>query len=221
MTTRQDAARDRAASTRAVADRPRQRRSSEVSSDAPRVTVRAQMELREAESGLLTFEGYASITERGYEMWDFFGPYMEIVSAGAFTKTLAQEGLDVPLVLAHDQLRRLARTTNGTLTLSEDANGLKVVAQLDPTDPDVAYIAPKLRSGLIDEMSFAFRIESGQWSPDYEEYRINATNIHRGDVAIVGFGANPFTAGSGLRSQRTLQRERRTLRIPEPLIPFV
>jgi hypothetical protein len=60
----------------------------------------------------------------------------------------------------------------------------------------VAYIAPKLRSGLIDEMSFAFRIESGQWSPDYTEYRINRYDIHRGDVAIVGYGANPYTAAS-------------------------
>jgi phage head maturation protease len=60
----------------------------------------------------------------------------------------------------------------------------------------VAYIAPKLRSGLVDEMSFAFRIESGQWSPDYTEYRINRFDIHRGDVAIVGYGANPYTVGS-------------------------
>jgi hypothetical protein len=55
---------------------------------------------------------------------------------------------------------------------------------------------PKLRSGLIDEMSFAFRIEAGVWSPDYTEYRIDKVDIHRGDVAIVGYGANPFTDGS-------------------------
>jgi len=103
----------------------------------------------------------------------------------------------VPLVLGHDQLRRLARTTTGTLVLAEDDTGLSVYAPaLDPTDHDVAYIAPKLRSGLIDEMSFAFRIESGQWSPDYTEYRINRYDIHRGDVAIVGYGANPYTGAS-------------------------
>jgi hypothetical protein len=45
-------------------------------------------------------------------------------------------------------------------------------------------------------MSFAFRIESGQWSPDYTEYRINRYDIHRGDVAIVGYGANPYTGAS-------------------------
>ena len=73
----------------------------------------------------------------------------------------------------------------------------------------MAYIAPKLRSGLIDEMSFAFRITEGVWSPDFTQYRINSYDIHRGDVAIVGFGANPFTSG-GLRAKpdyRALLRE--------------
>jgi len=115
---------------------------------------------------------------------------------------LARADLDVPLVLQHQDLRRLARTTNGSLILAETDDALEVRApELDLADPDVGYIVPKLRSGLVDEMSFKFRIESGQWSPDYMEYRINAYDIHRGDVAIVGYGANPATS-SGVRSQR-------------------
>lgn len=147
----------------------------------------------------LRFTGYASVTERAYDMWDMFGPYTEVVSAGAFDETLARADLDVPFVLGHDQMRRIARTTTGTLRLRVDETGLQVDADLDATDADVAYIAPKLRAGLIDEMSFAFRINSGQWSPDYTEFRINEVDMHRGDVAIVGWGANPATAGSGLR----------------------
>ena len=139
------------------------------------------------------------MTERAYEMWDFFGPYNEVVSADAFDETLARADLDVPFVIAHDQTRRIARTTNSTLNLSVDDTGLLVRATLDPTDADVAYIVPKLRAGLIDEMSFAFRIDSGQWSPDYDEFRINRVDMHRGDVAIVGWGANPFTSG-GVRA---------------------
>jgi HK97 family phage prohead protease len=187
---------------RAHADRPRQRRDNEAPNASPRVTVRARrFELREsADSGLLTYDGYASVTEAPYEMWDYYGPYTEQVMPGAFTKTLAQVDLDVPLVLQHDALRRIARTTNGTLQLSEDEVGLHVLAdQLDPKDADVAYIAPKLRSKLIDEMSFKFMITKGSWSPDWMEYHINEVDIHRGDVAIVAYGANPATAGSGLR----------------------
>ncbi|MCH5677836.1 HK97 family phage prohead protease [Streptomyces gilvus] len=195
------AAAERAQHIRQRADRPSQRRCAEPTS--ARATVRAALsgvQVRDTgDGGMLEFTGHASVYEQAYEMWDMFGPYTEIVTEGAGTDSLARADLDVPLVLGHDQLRRMARTTTGTLTLTEDATGLLVQApQLDPADYDVAYIAPKLRSGLVDEMSFAFRIESGQWSPDYTEYRINRYDIHRGDVAIVGYGANPYT-GAGLR----------------------
>ena len=134
------------------------------------------------------------MTGRGYEMFDWAGPYTEVVTPGAFEKSLSRADLDVPLVLAHDSLRRIARTTNGSLTLTEDDQGLACDApNLDPNDADVAYIAPKLRSGLVDEMSFRFQITAGEWSPDWTEYHINEVDIHRGDVAIVGYGANPYT----------------------------
>ena len=194
------AAAERAQHIRQRADRPSQRRSAEQT--GARATVRAALsgvQVREAGDAVSTleFRGHASVYEQAYEMWDAFGPYTEVVSEGAGRDSLARSDLDVPLVLGHDQLRRLARTSTGSLFLTEDANGLHVHAPaLDPADHDVAYIAPKLKAGLIDEMSFAFRIESGQWSPDYTEYRITRYDIHRGDVAIVGYGANPYTGAS-------------------------
>jgi HK97 family phage prohead protease len=205
MTTLFEAAVARAAGVAAPADRPSQRRSALDEGSRPWVRASIQnLTLRASDDSTgLAFSGYASVTERAYEMYDFFGPYQEIVDSAAFDATLAQEGLDVPLVLQHDSLRRIARTTNGTLHLSVDDTGLLVEADLDPADPDVVYIVPKLRSGLVDEMSFKFHIDSGQWSPDYTEYRITGVNIHRGDVAIVGYGASPHTAGSGLRAPAT------------------
>lgn len=203
------AGRERSQAVTARADRPSQRRCAP--DHAARAWVNApapKIELREADDGTspLHFTGYASVYERGYEMWDMFGPYTEIVSAGAGEASLKRGDLDVPLVLQHASLRRIARTLNGTLTLTEDETGLLTDApQLDREDHDVAYIAPKLRGGLIDEMSFMFRIVRGTWSPDYTEYRIQEYDIHRGDVAIVGYGANPFTAGAGLRAKDALE----------------
>lgn len=204
------AAEARGASVRAPADRPTERRCSEEAGAAPIVRARGTLQLRQAADsgnggGLLHFTGFASVYDRGYEMWDMFGPYTEQVSSGAGAKSLANPELDVPLVLAHDSLRRIARTTNDTLTLTEETvdevSGLLVDApQLDPRDADVAYIAPKLESGLVDEMSFRFRIMAGEWSSDWTEYHIQEYDIHRGDTAIVGYGANPHTSGSGLRS---------------------
>ena len=211
MTSIREAAAARAAGVAQRSHRPSQRRCAEApgSRAAARGTLTG-VQLREAgTSGTLRFAGVASVTETPYEMHDMFGPYTEIVSAGAFAGTLNRADLDVPLVLDHDSLRRIARTTLGTLRLEENEAGLAVDADLDESDPDVAYIAPKLRAGLIDEMSFMFRIIRGAWSPDWETYRIDEVDIHRGDVAIVGFGANPFTAGAGLRAARVDTRRMR------------
>ena len=191
-----DAAQARAQGVAERWHRPSERRASEVARSGASVRATAAVEVRakDDDTGKLTFHGVASVTERGYEMWDFFGPYVEVIAADAFDEALARADLDVPLVLGHDSMRRIARTTNGTLTLSVTGEGLDVLAELDPSDADVAYIVPKLRSGLVDEMSFMFRIDAGQWSPDYTEYRITKVDIHRGDVAIVGYGANPATS---------------------------
>lgn len=210
-----EAARARAAGMKARADRPSQR-CRDQGGPANRTPAMRLQQLHLRDSGTDTpvtgFTGYASVTSQGYTMWDMFGEYTEVVTNGAFQKTLASEGLDVPLVLQHDSLRRIARTTNGTLRLSEDDTGLLVDADLDPTDADVAYIAPKMRAGLIDEMSFMFRITDGQWSDDWTEFHINAVDINRGDVAIVGYGASPLTSAqirvaSKLQTGRALDPE--------------
>lgn len=207
------AATERAKAVVTRADRPSRRRCAEHAGAAPRVAARSALVVRAAASpDVIEFEGSATVYERSYEMWDYFGPYTEVVTAGAGADSLARADLDVPLVLQHQDLRRIARTTNGSLVLEETDEALRVYAPaLDPADADVAYIVPKLRAGLIDEMSFKFRITSGVWSPDWTQYRIQAYDIHRGDVAIVGYGANPFTAGSGLRSAADVEAAVRDL----------
>lgn len=209
------AARARAEGMAQRSHRPRERRQCETPGSSARASYAATMSLRaavEVAADGWTFVGQATVYEHGYEMWDWYGPYTEIVSAGAGEKSLQTPGLDVPLVLAHDSLRRIARTTNGSLTLTESDAGLDVLApDLDPTDVDVAYIAPKIRSGLIDEMSFMFRIIRGEWSPDYMQYRINEYDVHRGDVAIVGYGANPATSSDLRAAAHDLARMRSLL----------
>lgn len=193
------AAMSRRDQVRARGDRPSQRRNAPDGGGRSAMLVPARMTIRAQGDGgaNLEFRGVASAYEQAYEMYDMFGPYMEVVSAGAGAKSLGRPDLDVPLVLQHDDLRRIARTTNGSLFLTEADEGLDVHApELDAADLDVAYIAPKIDKRLIDEMSFKFRIMIGQWSPDYTEFRIQEYDIHRGDVAIVGYGANPYTSGS-------------------------
>ena len=145
------------------------------------------LELREV-GGSLNLAGWASVTERAYDM----GYYQETIKRGAFGKTLA-ETPDVQLLLNHEGLP-LARTISGTLRLTEDDRGLHVDADLNPEDPDVQRLAPKVQRGDIDQMSFAFRVVRQAWDDDYENREIAEVNIDRGDVSVVNQGANPATS---------------------------
>lgn len=195
---------------RGAASRPADRRSAPCGA-APqgvKASAAAPVNLRSAVTvdGKLSFSGCASVYERGYTMADSFGEYVEIVSAGAGKASLNRDNLDVPLVLQHDSLRRIASTVNGSLQLSETDEGLMVEATLNPEDDDVKYIRTKIEDGLIHEMSFRFSITKGTWSPDYTEFRINSYDIHRGDVSIVGYGANPYTHSSFQRQEPQLRK---------------
>jgi HK97 family phage prohead protease len=139
-------------------------------------------------------EGYATVYERAYEMWDLFGPYTEVVSAGAGADSLGSNP-DVAFLTNHRGVT-MARTTNGTLVLSEDTTGLVTKAWLNPARQDVKDLVIAIDDKNVTEMSFAFMIDAGVWSPDYSEYRIQKYDINRGDVSAVNYGANPYTSVS-------------------------
>lgn len=162
----------------------------------------SDMELRDAQDSddefILT--GYAS-TFKDYEMYG--GPangmgWVERIHRKAFDRTL-RENPDLHLLINHEGMP-LARTKSGTLKLSVDNGGLKVEARLDRSDPDVQRLEPKMRRGDMDEMSFAFRVKKQEWKahPDFEDDDqslrvIEELSLHKGDVSVVNFGANPTT----------------------------
>ena len=147
-------------------------------------------------------DGYASVTERPYKMFDFFGEYDEVVDGAAFDATLAAKP-DVAFLLNHAGTT-MARTTNKTLTLDADATGLHSRAFLNPARSDVMDLVHAITDRDLTEMSFAFLIDEGEWSPDFATYRIKAVNLDRGDVSAVNYGANPYTSLAA-RSQQLLQ----------------
>jgi HK97 family phage prohead protease len=161
-----------------------------------RSTVRraypVQLEVRAQAGGRSTLSGYASVTEQAYEMWDWCGPYGEVVRAGAFSKTLG-ENPAVQLLLNHGGLS-MAYTNAGTLRLAEDSTGLQMEAEVNTSRTDVRDMVTALQDGDVDEMSFAFRVTRQQWSPDFDQRDILEVDIHKGDVSVVNFGANPATS---------------------------
>lgn len=152
-----------------------------------------QFELREAGGGQLLLTGYASVFNSPYDVYG--GPpygWTERVDPHAFDVTLAAKP-DLHLLINHEGMP-LARTKSGTLRLATDSQGLHVEAGLDPTDPDVQRLAPKMSRGDMDEMSFAFRVKRDEWSEDDSERNLLEVSLHKGDVSVVNFGANPATS---------------------------
>jgi HK97 family phage prohead protease len=146
------------------------------------------------------FNGYAATFEQPFDMWDMWGdPYQEVLDAQACAGTLAA-GADVQLLIGHDTAGiPLARTGSGTMTLAADSTGLHVNAPaLDGRSPLVQSLASAMERGDMDEMSIGFIALAQQWSPDYMERRITAVDLHRGDVSIVCWAANPNANGATL-----------------------
>lgn len=166
--------------------------------DAPEHRTTPVFEVR-ADADEITLKGYASTFEP-YEMYGgpAMGGWIEQLSPSAFDVTL-REKPDLHLLINHEGMP-LARTKSGTLKLSVDKHGLLTEARLDRSDPDVQRLEAKMRRGDMDEMSFAFRVKRQEWSAadgfedDVMSHRtITEVSLHKGDVSVVNFGANPTT----------------------------
>lgn len=163
----------------------------------------AQLEVRAKPDGTggtrYELDGYASAYDSAYRMFDGFGEYEEIVRAGSGAKTLS-ENPDVVLVFNHAGMP-MARTKAGNLELSEDDHGLHMRApDLNGNLSVVRDVVTNIEDGNLDEMSFAFRVTRQEWSPDWMQRDITEYSLHRGDVSVVTYGANPATSVA-LRSE--------------------
>jgi HK97 family phage prohead protease len=143
-------------------------------------------------------EGYASTFDQPYQMYDLFGPYDESMDPASFEKSLAREDLDTAFLTNHRGMT-MARTKtragdDPTLLLGTDSHGFAAEAWLNLARQDVRDLASAIDDELITEMSFAFMLNAGEWSEDYESFRITEADVHRGDVSAVNYGANPYTS---------------------------
>lgn len=149
------------------------------------------------EQELYHLHGIASVTDTAYEMWDWAGPYDEIVDGGAFDVTLAADP-DVSFLVNHKGLT-MARTVPmagkaATLLLGMEDTGLGTDAYVNPKRDDVSRLVIAIDDGNVTEMSFAFMLVDGWWSQDFMTFKITEVDINRGDVSAVNYGANPYTS---------------------------
>lgn len=156
--------------------------------------------------GSFTLTGYAAVTEQETTLYDGrFWRLREVIARGAFGPVLSRMDTDVHLNVGHDMTRAIARTGVdgvGRLELTEDDTGLRMWARLDPSDPDVAALIPKMRNGIIDQASFAFTVsrdettltESEDGKEDELRRILEVGELY--DVTVVARGAYPQTSAA-------------------------
>ena len=160
------------------------------------------VEIRAADDGTVTVEGYAAVFNEPTNIGDVF---TEVVAPGAFRSALARKD-DVEFLINHGGLP-IARSTAGNLEMLEDDRGLFIRAKLDPTDPDVQRIIPKMRAGMLDQMSFAFQATGQRWDTPAQGMDVRTiTDVMLYDVSIVNRGAYPQTT-IALRSRDEAKAE--------------
>ncbi|MFT9661151.1 HK97 family phage prohead protease [Mycobacteroides abscessus subsp. abscessus] len=127
--------------------------------------------------------------------------YGDVVLKGAFTNTLAEwarKGVPIPLLWGHN-------TADPDFNLGEvieaieDDRGLKVRCRLDMESPKAAQTYRLLKSGRVNQMSFAYTVIDGayvepegegkSWRDAYFELR--ELDLH--EVSVVPIGANQET----------------------------
>lgn len=138
-------------------------------------------EIRAGEKPMV-LEGYAAVFNSETQIADF----REQVAPGAFSGTLEQ---DVRFLLNHDGVP-FARTSNGSLHLTEDEHGLHYRAELLDTQSGRDLYA-MVKRGDLNESSFAFTIEDEVWEDDLRTIRSVGKLF---DVSVTTFGAYPQTS---------------------------
>lgn len=133
-----------------------------------RVEIR-NVEIRAADGGgeELHVEGYAAVFQQRTLLWEssFSGTkYFEIIAPEAVDSRTDMS--DVILRYNHsDAALILARSSNGTLTVTPDETGLKISAKIAPTTAG-KDIYQLIKRGDISKMSFAFAVDKDEWEND-------------------------------------------------------
>lgn len=160
------------------------------------------VEVRSDDNGVHV-EGYAAVTGQETNIGDM---WVEEIAPGAFRDALARD--DVVFLVNHEG-EPLARTSSGTLKLTEDATGLRMESDLDLSDPDVQRLVPKMRRKDMDKMSFAFVATRQEWDDTRDPPKRTIFALKVVDVSVVNHPAYGGTS-IALRSLAEARKEQRS-----------
>jgi len=154
-----------------------------------RILQATQMEIRKADEGPTTIEGYAAkFNVDSVPMWGF----TERIAPGTFTRTL-KENPDIKALWNHDSNCVIGSTKGGSLQLSEDDVGLKF--SLDPGDTSWGKDALEcIKRGDVSGVSFGFMTQKCEWDYTDPDNTIRTlTDVDLYEISPTPFPAYPDT----------------------------
>lgn len=169
-----------------------------------------EMRAVENDDDKMLVEGYAIMFDKPATHQYGSRKFTETIKKGALDKT---DMKDVPMRYNHnDNVMIMARTRNKSLELTVDEKGLKVEAELLDTQSN-RDLYKAIKEGLIDKMSFAFRVadKGDTWTFGEKETTREVNNIARlYDVSVVD---TPFYDSTSIysRSLELLESEEKRL----------
>jgi len=152
-----------------------------------RYTLDNHVEVRETETGYI-IEGIAALVDKDNDM----GWFIERIERGAFDGRLQD---DVRFLVNHDPNLILARTKSGTGELFLDDSGNLCYRYETPNRTYARDIADAIKSGDIDQSSYAFTIDEDDWSTREDGKEVRSIKRYKQlyDVSPVTYPADPDT----------------------------
>ena len=148
----------------------------------------------------LSVRGEAAVFGQPSELVQF-GEYFNLMHAGAFTETLAND--DVVQLWQHNTELPLARKSTGTLQLAETKSGLSIASDMAPTSygKDAAI---SIARGDVKQQSFGFDILQKAWRyvKDTDQLFRDIFKVKLYEVSPVTF---PLFTGTSIESYSNAQ----------------
>jgi HK97 family phage prohead protease len=134
---------------------------------------------------------FYSADDPGTEYW-LWGDIAERIAPGAFDRAIAEQH-DARGLFNHDPDNLLGRVSNGTMTISKDAKGMRYEIPVDEADPDHQRVVRKIERGDLTGSSFAFYPTTITWREETKDGKTYDLRIIE-DLELVDTGPVTYPA---------------------------
>lgn len=160
-----------------------------------------------------SIEGYAAVFNQDYVLYDSkYFRMVERVKPGAFTRAI-EEKQDVRCCFNHNPDNVLGRTTNETLSFSQDEKGLPFKTDLDERTRIAQDVLCFIDRGDVTGCSFAFSVRKQTWTETEDDgFVVYLREIEDVDLFEMGPVLFPAYEGTtvGARANHSLATELRS-----------